>query len=304
MARLRVLRTAKATLTKTLYVDETATPSTVPVAVTVSRLDGTVVQSTTASGPDADNAYSFVFSGSDVLDNLVVAWSATINSDAVVLDNDQIEVVGGFFWSIAEARASDPSLTNATKYPTDYMIEKRMETEDEAERICSQAFVPRFAREVLDGNAQGYIRCRNPLIRTVRKVSIRQSPSSAFVDLTADQLLNVVPGDDGVLRLDGGLYWPTTGFWWGGFWPMGRRNVIVEYEHGMDYPPPDVVRGSKIRFKSMVLMKNAALPDRAEKVATSETGIVTYSSPAEDRTGLPETDAAYARHMSPVPGFG
>jgi len=305
MSRIRVLRTAKASLTRTFFLDETPTGATGAVHVTITRLDGTAVENADAAGPDGSQLYSYTFGGRDVLDELVVTWTATVGGDAIVLDQDRLEIVGGFFFGLAEGRNVDKvALGNTTNFPTSDLILKRIEVEDECERICEQAFVPRFAREVLDGTGRADLRLKWPWTRVVRSIQLAPVYGAPYVAFTDAQLAATAPGDDGVLRLDAGLYWPTTGFLWGAVWPYGRRNIIVEYEHGLDCPTPDIARGSKIRFKSMLLQSKSSVPDRAERIAVTEMGTVLLASPTENTTGISEVDAAYARAPSPRPGFG
>lgn len=291
MTVLRVLRTAKATLSRTFYLDEVGTDATGSVAVTIARLDGTVLQTGDATGPDADHAYTFTFAGRDVLDELLVTWAATVGGDAVVLDSDRLQVVGGFYFGLAEGRAEDPKLSNVEKFPTSDLIEKRIETEDECERICDQAFVPRFRRAVLSGTGQPYLVLPDTMIRTIRSIS--SVVSMVPVSFTTDEIAGVAINPSGVISLSRG-------------WHVGAGNFVVEYEHGHDYPPSDIRRASKLRFKSLLLEGQSALPDRAERVVTVDQsgGSVTYGTPTPDRTGIPTVDAAYGRYPSPRPGFG
>jgi hypothetical protein len=291
VATLRVLRTAKATLSRAFALDEAVTPATGSVGVAITRLDGSAVESGNATGPDANNTYAYVFGGRDVLDELIVTWTATVGGDAIVLDQDTIEVVGGFFFGLAEGRASDSSLASQTKYPTAELIDKRIETEDECERICGQAFVPRFRRVTVNGTGRAALIMPDPLIRAVRAVQIGN------VTFTAPQAAAVGFSDSGMLYLSQG--------WIPGV-PRGTKNITVEYEHGWDRPPPGVVRVSKLRFKSLLQAKTSQMPDRAERQITvdAQGGSVVYGSPSENKTGLPEVDAEYARHPSPRPGFG
>lgn len=305
MALLRVLRTARATLTRTFYLDEMAVDADATVTVTVTRLDGTAVDTQNATGPDPNHQYSYTFPGRDVLDLLHVVWTLSIGGDAITLDQDEIEVCGGNYFTLTDARNIDPQLKNTVTYPTSTLAETRIEVEDECERITDQAWVPRFAREVLDGQGRGELRLFHPLVRAIRSVEVRASASSAYIPFDTNQLAAVAGGRDGVLRLDSGFVWSTTSWWvWGWLWPLGRENIIVEYEHGNDFPPSDIRRASKRRFKSMALGTKSGLPDTAERIAVTEMGTVLLASPDIDKTGLPEVDATYARHPSPRPGFG
>lgn len=281
----RVLRTAKATLSRVFYLDEVGTAATGSVGVSVTRWDGTSVQSGNATGPDASNAYTFTFQGSDTLDELTVTWSATVGGDAVVLDQDVIEVVGGFYFGLAEGRAVDDVLKSTTRFPTSDLVDRRIETEDECELICGQAFVPRFCHEVLSGNGRNNLVLSHPWIRAVRSVTVGGT-ALAGADLTGLGLSDI-----------GTLYRGNAG------WPSGRRNIVIEYEHGRDRPPPTIVRAAKIRFKSLVLQPKSALPDRAERIAVTEMGVVTLATPSERSTGIPEVDAGYAKYPPPRPDF-
>jgi len=299
VALLRVLRTAKTTLSRTFYLDEVATPATGAVVVTITREDGTSVQTGNATGPDASNTYTYVFNGLDVLDRLLVSWALTIGGDAVVLDQDVIEVVGGFFFGLAEARQIDATFTNTTRYPTADVIDVRTQTEAECEEICRQAFVPRFERETLDGHPRiRYLRLKWPNLRKVRAVSVNG------VAWTSDQLTAIGADRLGIIRP--GKSWVYWGYGFAAQWAWGVGNIVVEYEHGLDRPPVDIVRGSKIRWKALMFERKSRspLPDRSERLQTSEVGTVSLASESQWSTGIPSVDAAYARHPSPRPDFG
>jgi hypothetical protein len=285
---LRVLRTAKSTLAQTFYLDGVATDATGSVVVAITRLDGTAVEGGNATGPDASHKYVYQFQGRDVVDLLVITWSATVSGDAIVL-TDNIEIVGGFFFSTTEGRAVDPALSSLTKFPESDMVDYRAQTEAECERICGQAFVPRFLRFTTNGT--GLVALMSPvaLIRSVRSVKIGTS--------TLADLSSVGFSDAGMLYLSSG---------WEPGVPSGIKNITIELEHGWDLPPTDIVRVAKIRFKSIALQSRSPLPDRAERVVQvdQQGGTVVYGSPNVEKVGIPEVDAAYARYPSPRPGFG
>jgi hypothetical protein len=291
MATLRVLRTAKATLSRTFYLDELPTPASGTVSVAITRLDGTAVESGNATGPDINNAYSYTFQGRDVLDELVVSWTATVGGDAIVLDQDVIEVVGGFFFSLGEGRAQDPALADSVKFPTSLLVARRIEAEDRCEEICEQAWVPRFRRATVNGTGSTALMMPDPLIRTVRAVTVS---GGAF---SPSQAAGVGFSDSGMLYLSQG--------WIPGV-PAGLKNITIEYEHGNDRPTPNIRRATLMLFKSLCLEGRSSLPDRAERAVTvdAQGGSVVYGSPTDKKTGLPAVDAIYGAVPSPRPGFG
>jgi hypothetical protein len=282
VARIRVLRTAKATLSRTFYLDEVGTDPTGSVGVSVNRLNGTLVESGTATATGNPGEVTYTFGGLDVVDELVLTWSASMGGDAVVLDSDRIEVVGGFYFGLAEGRDVDKVLKDPVKFPSATLADVRAETEDECERITGQAWVPRFRRETLSGSGSSVLQLSNPLVRAVRSVTVAGIAWSvpAWSEL-------------------GLLHYPSG-------WPAGHLNVVVEYEHGHDTPNTEIVRASKQRFKSIALEGKSALPDRAERVITvdQQGGSVVYGSPTADKTGIPGVDAVYHRYPPPQPGFG
>lgn len=292
MTVIRILRTAKTTLTRTFYLDETATNATGTVNVTVTRLDGTIVDGPTAASGPTSNAYSYTFPGRDVLDELIVSWSATVSGDAIILDQDRIQVVGGFYFSLGEGRAIDPKLADQTMFPTQKIIDARTIVEDECERICEQAFVPRFDRVALSGYWQRSLVLPHCNVRAIRAVTITPV-GGAPVAFSPTEIAQLGVDPAGVLRRDGGLGYGV------GVWDMGLSNIAVEYEHGLDWPPSDIVDGSKIRLKSKLLQPRSPLPDRVDTIGGQQVG-----QPNLWRTGLPEVDAIYARHPRPSPGFG
>lgn len=299
MSELRVLRTSKATLSRSFYLDEVATGATGPVTVAITRLDGTAVESGTATVGGDGVTYSYTFGGRDVVDRLAVSWSATVGGDAVILDQDVIDVVGGFYFGLSEVRQIDPVLTNATKFPTSTLIQRRIEVEDECEEICRQSFVPRFCRETLSGSPHTrHLRLKWPNLRKVRSLSVNG------VAWTQDQLDAVGPNPLGTIRRSQSWGWFYGTPEYEPAWPWGQGNIVVEYEHGLDSPPATIVRGAKLRMKSLLLQNQSPLPDRAERLATTEVGVVTLATESLWSTGIPSVDACYAKYPSPRPDFG
>lgn len=296
MTTTRILRTNAATLSHTFYVGETATDSSTTVTVSVVDANGTVVASGNATTAGAGTGrYTFALPAQAQLAALSVAWTATI-ATVVVVEQDEVEVVGGFYWSLVEGRASDPAFADAAKYPMADMITFRLEVEQECERICGRAFVPRYRRVVLDGTGTSDILVPDGadevvagiVLRGVRSVrAAKQAPrvGQTFVGLAAGELAALAMTPDGMLRRTDGRVWTE-----------GNSNVIVEYEFGSDAPPADLKRASLLRLRSRANIHRSGVPDRAISFQVAEGGTYRLSTPGKARTGVPEVDAAYNRY--------
>lgn len=285
MSMVRVLVTTKVTLTHTFYVDETPTDLTGNCTVTIKRLDGTAVTSGTAIHPGSAGVYTFAVPEQAQVDMLTVDWSGTL-AGATVSVRDYVEIVGGFLFGIAEARAKHPSLANTTTYPSSLLAAKRIEVEQECERICRRAFVPRFARVALSGDGTDRLPLpRNLLlgggseIRAVRAISIAGTAWSVG-DVSALGFT-----DFGVLKRPGGA-----------IWPAGTGNIVVEYEHGWDYPPVELSEAAILRLRSRIAYTLSGIPDRATSFTVTEGGTYRLSTPSAQRTGIPDVDGVYERY--------
>lgn len=283
----RVAKGATTTLTHTFYVDETPTDSTTTVTVSAVDAAGAAVFSGDATH-GTTGVYTYALPGQASLCELTVSWSATIGGAAVVED-ETVEVCGGRFFTLADGRASDASLADTAKYPTADLIAALLEVEQECEWICDRAFVPRYRRVVLDGTGASTLTLPDPDVRTIRSASVAPRAGETFVALTTDQLAAlVVLSDQTLKRVDTNI------------WTEGDRNVIVEYEFGLDSPPPDLTRAAKTRFRSRLNLNKSGIPDRAASFTSVDGGTYRILLPDAFRTGIPEVDAAYSRHSRRV----
>lgn len=288
----RIPRNASGTLTHTFYVDETATDSSVAVTYAVVDANGTTVASGTATSAGASTGrYTFTLAAQATLQRGSIAWVATIGGSATT-ETDYFEIVGAFFFTLKQGRDSDASLVDTTKYPTSDITAKRLEVEVECETICDRAFVPRYERVVLDGTGTSTILLRptDPTrsvsdLRTIRSVTMAPQVDETFVAFTAAQLAAVTWTPDGSLRCtDGNVF------------TEGLRNVVVEYEYGLDGPPAELVTASLTRLRSRLNFNKSGIPDRATSFTVQEGGVFRLDMPGAFKTGLPEVDAVYARY--------
>lgn len=301
MALVRVLRTSAATLTHTFYVDETPTDTSAPPTMSVARLDGTVVATGTASH-GATGVYTWVLPGGPAapasatwqLDTLIVSWTGTLGG-ALITVTDDVEVCGGFYFGLAEARASDTSLADPVKYTTAMLAQKRIQVEQEAEKIMRRAWVPRFARHLLDGTGTADLRTYDQDLRVLRAVSLSWVTGQPLTPLAGQPLTGIVVKPDGVLTRPAGIPWP-----------RGVGNVLVEYEYGPDSPPEEVRQAGMTRLRSRLNVNRSTIPDRVSSYTTSD-GVTAntfrLTQPGKWSTGIPEVDAVYQRWEAAPGGF-
>lgn len=281
MALVRVRQATQVTLTHTFLVGEVATDATGSVTVTVKRLDGTAVTSG-AAGHAGIGQYTFTLPAQPLLDALTVDWAGTVAGNPLT-DRDIVEVVGGFLFGIAEARNKPPALSTQV-YPDAGLEAERVGVEQECEIICGQAFVPRFARIALSSRGTDALLLPVANVRAVRAVTVAGTAWSA-PDVAA-----LVPEDSGVLYRPGCVPWPA-----------GR--VILEVEHGWDYPPEGIRTAAMLRLRSSLGQFSSQVPQRAISFTVQDGGVYRLSTPSRDRTGVPDVDGPYARYTLDMGGF-
>jgi hypothetical protein len=253
----------------------------------------------TSAGPGT-GTYTFVLPAQAALKALTTTWTGTVGGSSTT-QQTFAEIVGGFFFTLQQGRDSDESLDDVQRYPLADLAAGRLEVEVECENICDLAFVPRYARVVLDGTGTSDLLLQHPdkqfrsvaEVRTVRSVTMADSPDGTFTAFTAGQLADLAAAADGTLVRTGG-----------DVFTEGRRNVIVEYEYGLDRPPADLVRESKIRLRTVLNSNKSGIPDRASSFTVAEGGTFRLDMPGPFRTGIPTVDAAYGRYSRRSTGTG
>lgn len=290
----RVAQSAPATLTHTFVVGETPTDAAGAVTVTITDANGSVVVNAAAATHGSTGVYTYAMAGQAALARYAVAWTGTFSGSAVT-ETDYVEIVGGFFFNLADARGSDSSLADATRFSTAALASARQEVEDEVEMICDRAFVPRYRRAVLDGSgnpdmlltdytwaAQGRSAAD---IRSIRSVTMAPQVGQTFVALTTQQLASLIVTADGLLRrVDGAI------------WTEGVQNVVVEYEYGLNSPPSDLVRAALVRLRDRLAIPLTGINDRATSFTAVDGGTYRLDMPGAFKTGLPAVDAVYSRY--------
>lgn len=260
------------------------------VTVTVTRADGTVVataQATagTGSGP---RTYTLTAANNTALDFLTAVWTDAGDGST---HTTYIEVVGAFYFTVAEARLSDAVLADTSKYPTATIAAARREVEEEFERICDLAFVPRYRRQTFSGIGSTSLLLDRPHARTIRSVW-NYSDHDSYTAFTADELASLVLDEWGLITSRTSVAFPS-----------GNRNLVVAYEHGMSRPPAEVKRAALQRLRYCLNKARGGIPDRATSFSVTEGGTYQLDTAGPDKTGMPDVDAVLARYSLKVPGL-
>lgn len=251
----RYLKSTAAVLPLTWTVNGTPTdPTPTTTTVVVTREDGTALTSGTATRTGV-GTFTFTLTSAQTadLDVLTVEWTSSLGTVTTYA-----EIVGGFLFSVAQARALSP-LDNTTTYPTADILTARTLAEAALEDACGVPFVPRYFREWFDGNGSTDL-LLGPRPLAITSATVGATTSAGGTALTADELTD--------LRFyrDGRVYHS-------GKWTTGRGNVEIKGSHGYTIAPPRVGRAALLLAKRWLV--ETPISDRATSL-TNDAGTVEY----------------------------
>lgn len=265
----RVLRATPATITAT-FLDqngETQAPSGA-VTVTLTKADGTAVVTDAATTSPNTGEYAITLTAAQTatLDQLTATWTAASGEQIATL----IDIVGGFYFSIAYAQSVDRSLGDLAKYPVESIIRVRNEVEVEMERITGRAWVPRFRQFTFNGNYYGQVAFPDYGIQSIRYATANGVAISSTITST----------------------WLTRTFTDS---TVAGSRITVGYEHGETPVPADLRRAMVTRLRHRLNADKSGIPDRATSFASAEGGTFSLSTPGVGNwhTGIPEVDEVY-----------
>ena len=271
----RAFQATPDTIEHTWYGEDGAIVNPGTVTITIDRANGTnVVPATTpTSGTGAaKRTFDLTADHTALLDTLKVTWSSTLKGTAV----DYVEVAGRPYFTIAEARALE-ELADVNEYPPEAIASHRTLAESAIEEECGRAFVPRYARERLSGRGSARLLLSGRHLRQIRDVTIGGTA------LTSPQVEEVVADGRELYRPYG--------------WDVGTRNVVVGYEHGLDYPPPRLARAALILAKNWLV--KGPIDDRAVSIPAGDAGgVISLATPGVRGAvfGIPEVDLVVQRY--------
>lgn len=259
--------------------DAAGEPATVSDAsVRVLRDDGTEIVPPTAPTAGTDGAYSFALppSATALLDLLTAEWTATIDAAAQTFTT-QIEVVGGVYFTVAEARRRRP-LEDTTKYPAADIEEARALAERDIEDAAKDAFVRRYRRERISTYGSTKLVLSWPNLQRVRYLAVDG------VALTDDELAALE------WRAVGVVLCPQA---------AAKRTVDIAYEHGQAAPPGRIKNAALLLTKSYLL--DTLVDDRAIRTVDDNGRETVYSAPGVRGIvfGIPEVQGAVDQYERP-----
>ena len=282
---LQILRGVAATLSRqpTSADGEPAAPAGT-VTIGVTKADGTVVvDAGTATTGSGSSPRTYSLAAVNTLELLTVTWTDTGDSSTHI---QLVEVVGGFWFTVADARAADRNLTDTTVYATERILTVRAEVEAELENETGQAWVPRYRRETIPGPGNRLLVLSEVQPRTVRTVRAYSSDGVTYETFTTDDRAALIVHPHGVLERPAGATW------------MRGYTYVVEYEHGHDRPPADLRTEAVRLLRHRMNSYQTGVPDRAESFVNDAGGRFVISTPGLRGaiTGIPSVDVAIRRH--------
>lgn len=277
----RVLRNVDSTITYHYSVDGVDTdPSPDSATVTITRADGTVVDTDAATNNAGTGIFTYDLAAADAadLDTLTFAWEI----DGQVFET-VVEVVGGFYFSIAQALA----LTELEDFSAAEIATARTLAEQAFEDAARVAFVPRYAYERVSAQRGQLLSLPRFPLRVVRSVTEITSFGGDPADVDAS---GYSATEEGIYRLYG--------------WTPGPKNVTVGYEYGYDRPPELVARAVLILAKNWLI--EGPITDRATAISAGpDGGTITLLTPGVRGVvfGIPVVDSALEQYGRKPPRF-
>ena len=294
----RVQRGVPATLVVTFYGDETPIDADGDaVNVTVKRADGSTLSSGSAlhQGSAGSGQYKYTVPAQSSLNILEVTWTGNFSGQPTSLVTE-VEIVGGFLFTVSELRSYDTALANPDRFPLSMVLDRRIEVEDEFEDICGRAFVARFNREVIQQTpaflwegqrsyGQPFLELEKPELQAITKLTVDGTDQ---LDWVTQKLVTRDRDDPYVLNLYGDAL------------AMAYAEEIeIEYEYGMWRTPPVLKDKAKKRARGLLVGQTSRIDERATIMSIPDFGTFNLATPGQrgSHTGIPDIDEALSRYM-------
>lgn len=271
---MRVLKGRPIKVSHEFLDDDEETPLDLSsVSVTLTDATGTDVATETATS-DGQGNWTATFAAQP-LGPYVATWQG----DATYTDETPVEVVGGFLFSVKQARGDNSALKDAEMFTASEILAKREEVETEFERITHRSFTTRVRYRDFVADGSGVEWMLNPDSQAIESVTVN---GTALDDLTGWSVSTLgavtYPVASGCLTT-GGVY--------------DGDAISVRIRYGFATPPPDVSRVGAIRVADLINQEDSGLPGRATTWQPEEGGTFRLATPGLGKwqTGIPEVDS-------------
>ncbi len=199
MASTQVETGHTATIEARFYADGALADDGVPT-VGITRADGTVlVASGTATSSGGVGVRQYALPAQPEVNLLKATWTGA--TQTVVT---WVEIVGGILYTLAAFRAlrvaGGTPFADPVAWPNQALLDTRAEVTDELQRILGFAPVPRYARELFDGDGRATLQLHHHKASKIISVT---------VDGTVQTLANFTLYSSGQLAWNTGWF-PTT----------------------------------------------------------------------------------------------
>lgn len=274
---MRRLKGRPLNLSHTFLDDDEETPLTL-TTVSVSLLDADGAEVTTAAAADSGQGVWTVALPAQPMGVYTVVWDA---DSGTYVEETGLEVVGGYLFSVPQARASDDYLSDDTAFPASEIIEYREVVETEFERITGRSFTPRVG--VFDFKGDGTRELVSHLIPDAQEILAVSVNGEAVADISGysvSTLGKVTTPDETVVD----------------------DAIAVTVRYGFDSPPADVARAGMVRLRNLIASESSGIPDRATTWQPEQGGTFRLATPGQGRwrTGIPEVDSTLREYSLDV----
>ena len=266
---LELLTNTSNTVSMTFYVAGVAIDVVSPSITVYRKLDNTVLVATVETVHVDIGEYEYVLAPQTVVDSLYAVWTGTVDGVLIAV-RQELEIVENFLFDVEQARIfGEKDLASLTTFPSSKIADDRWKITQEFTRYLRASPIRRFAYERHDGNGKPQIYLDHSRVNSLIRVTV-DGVSQILDDL------NVY--EDGLVRSETIVF------------TSGQRNILFEYNHGMESVPGEIQRAGLLYVTARVA-GNEAL-DRVI-THTDETG--TYRLSTANRydkpTGYPYIDA-------------
>lgn len=289
----RILKGTAGTLEIVVYSDGVPTDPTSPSVSVVDDTGASVtVGSATAAGDGSGRVTATIAPAQTAtVNNLTATWTLTVGGAAQTFVTYH-KIVGDVLFALVELRGfDDAALRDVGKYPDTDLYQMRELVTEAFEEILPFSLGTQFRREVVNGNNLSPLFVSRRRVTAVRAAASRVT--TTWTAFTGDQLTDLLIDERGRITRDTDV------------WPLGVRNVRLDYEHGAQPIPQE------IRRAGIAVARKHLIPSQLPTNAISQVdGLGTFrlSVPGQRGSwfGLPDVDRVLRTYVDgySVPGIG